>query len=88
MHTKQPHAGHQKLAEELGRVLAKFEAQGISKIEQIALLSQLVGQLTYELPAGAFTNSEVMACVAMNIGSGNVARGELDVLTIGAQRGS
>lgn len=59
---------------ELGGVSAKFEGLGITKIEQIALLGQLIGQLSYEIPNGQYSGAEVMECVAKNVITGNSQR--------------
>jgi hypothetical protein len=73
MHSRQPNAGHHQLVMELNGTLDKFELRGIPKVEQVALLAQIVGRLICECDGRQYTSGELMACVAMNIASGNKA---------------
>jgi hypothetical protein len=71
MHTKDPHVGHQKLYDEITGVLGRAELTGISGIEQIALLSQIIGRKISDLDPNLYEVAEVMQSVARNIASGN-----------------
>ena len=84
MRTQRPHAGHQLFIADIAKASAKHEGLGISKIEQIALMAQLIGQLACELPPNLYPTSEIMGTVAANIVSGNQQRaGESALLGIG-----
>lgn len=86
MHTRQPHAGHQAFVRELGRVSTTHEALGISKIEQIALMAQMIGQMSCDMPIGEISSTELMQTVAMNIVSGNEGRAaELAIIIAAAK---
>lgn len=86
MRDQRPHAGHQSFMKELGGVSARFEGLGITKIEQIALLGQLIGQLSYEIPDGTYTAADIMECVGKNVVSGNQQRSS-DAALVGANGG-
>lgn len=71
MHKGEPHAGHQALYNEIAGRIAQCETAGITKIEIIALLAQMVGRKIAELDPSAYDVGEVMRSVALNIASGN-----------------
>lgn len=68
-HAKTPDLAHQALVDRLHAVLGEFA--GMPKIEQIAMLGQVIGHLIAELPNGAYGPSEVLRAVAANIAQGN-----------------
>jgi hypothetical protein len=82
-HTREPGQGHQLLMAELHGVLDRFETQGITKIEQVALLAQLVGQKISDLDPDEFDNvPEVMQAVALNIATGNAQKGSRHMVEV------
>ena len=69
---RQPNEGHHRLMQELHRVCDVAEGNGIPKIEQIALLAQLIGQHIHHLPPSAgYTAPDIMEAVARNMHVGN-----------------
>lgn len=70
-HTKAPDGAHHALAQDLHGILGRYA--GMPKIEQVAILSQVIGHLITEMPANSYGTGEVMQCVAMNIASGNAS---------------
>lgn len=82
-HARPPGPGHQLLMTELHGVLDKFGAQGITVIEQVALLAQLVGQKISDLEPTEFDNvPEVMQAVALNIAAGNAQKGAREMISV------
>jgi hypothetical protein len=70
-HTKTPDGVHHALAQDLHGILGRYS--GMPKIEQVAILAQVIGHVITEMPANSYATSEVMQCVAMNIASGNAS---------------
>lgn len=70
-HTKAPDGAHHALAQDVHGILGRYA--GLPKIEQVAILSQVIGHLITEMPANSYSTSEVMQSVAMNIASGNAS---------------
>lgn len=70
-HTKTPDGAHHALAQDLHGILGRYA--GMPKIEQVAILAQVIGHLVTEMPANSYSTSEVMQSVAMNIASGNAS---------------
>lgn len=70
-HTRAADGAHNALVQDLHGLLGRYA--GMPKIEQVAMLAQVIGQLVTELPANAYSTGEVMQAVAMNIASGNSA---------------
>lgn len=68
-HARQPGVAHQVLVDRAHALLGEFS--GMPKIEQIAILSQIIGHLVAELPAGSYGTGEVMQAVSLNIVAGN-----------------
>lgn len=68
-HTRTPDGVHHALAQDLHGILGRYA--GMPKIEQIAMLGQVIGHLIAELPNGAYGPSEVLQAVAANIAQGN-----------------
>ena len=68
-HAKTPQMAHQALVDQIHDVLDRFA--GMPKIEQMAMLGQVIGQLGAELPRGSYSSAEVMQAVALNIAAGN-----------------
>lgn len=68
-HLKQPDGAHHALSQDVHGVLGRYA--GMPKIEQVAILAQVIGHLICELPANSYGTGEVMQAVAMNIASGN-----------------
>lgn len=68
-HARAPGMAHQALVDRVHGTLGDFA--GMPKIEQIAMLGQVIGHLIAELPAGSYGPSEVLQAVAANIASGN-----------------
>lgn len=68
-HLKQPDGVHHALSQDLHGILGRYA--GMPKIEQVAILSQVIGHLICELPAGSYGTGEVMQAVALNIAQGN-----------------
>jgi len=79
-HARAPDMAHQALVDQVHGTLERFA--GMPKIEQIAMLGQVIGHLIAELPAGSYGPSEVLQAVAANIASGNqqTARGIADAI--------
>lgn len=75
MFARNPNQGHQLFMRDMHAVCDRFEAQGIPPIEQIAILSQLIGQKCTDLSALAYDSAEVMRCVALGIQAGNSQAG-------------
>ena len=68
-HLKSPDGVHHALSQDLHGVLGRYA--GMPKIEQVAILAQVIGHLICELPANSYGTGEVMQAVALNIASGN-----------------
>ena len=68
-HLKTPDGVQHALSQDLHGILGRYA--GMPKIEQVAILSQVIGHLICELPAGSYGTGEVMQAVALNIASGN-----------------
>jgi len=67
-----PHAAHHALMQDLGGTCDRFEADGMAKVEQIAVLAQLIGSHMHFLPADAgYTPQMILEFVARNIHLGN-----------------
>lgn len=67
-----PHAGHHALMQELGGVCDRAGANGLSRIDQIAVLAQLIGSHIHYLPASAgYTPQMLLEFVARNVHLGN-----------------
>lgn len=67
-----PTAAHNALMQELGGVCDRFEAQGLAKVEQMAVLAQLIGSHMHFLPADSgYTPQMLLEFVARNIHLGN-----------------
>lgn len=83
MHRSEPHAGHQKCFDDIRKRLGQAELMGIPKIELIALLAQIIGRQIAELDGKAFTVSEIMQAVALNIASGNQDEAARSLIGVG-----
>lgn len=70
-HAKEPHDGHHKLLAELKSTCGRFGLQGISDIEQIAILSQLIGAKVHDLDEREYDSGEVMRSISLNLAQGN-----------------
>lgn len=70
-HSKGPGVAHQALMTELHGVMDRFGAGGMPLIEQIAVLSQLVGQKISALDAKLYSSGPVLESVMLNIVAGN-----------------
>lgn len=68
-HARAPGMAHQALVDRAHALLGEFA--GMPKIEQIAMLGQVIGHLIAELPNGSYGPSEVLQAVAANIAQGN-----------------
>lgn len=68
-HVKTPDGVHHALAQDLHGILGRYA--GMPKIEQVAIMAQVIGHLITEMPANSYSTSEVMQSVAMNIAAGN-----------------
>lgn len=67
-----PHEGHHVLMRELGGVCDQAQANGLSRVDQMAVLAQLIGSHMHHLPANAgFTPQMLLEFVARNIHLGN-----------------
>lgn len=67
-----PHAAHHALMQELGGVCDRFEADGLPRVEQIAVLAQLIGSHIHFLPANSgYTPQMLLEFVARNMHLGN-----------------
>lgn len=86
-HAKSPGMAHQALVDRVHATLGDFA--GLPKIEQIAMLGQVIGHLIAELPANSYGPGEVLQAVAANIASGNqqTARGITSALHAANGRG-
>lgn len=67
-----PHAAHHALMQELGGVCDRFEGDGLPKVDQIAVLAQLIGSHMHFLPPDCgYTPQMLLEFVARNIHLGN-----------------
>jgi hypothetical protein len=83
VHARGPNDGHHRLMQDLNGTLDRYEAQGISTVEQIALFAQIIGQKITDLDPLAYDAGEVMRSVAANIAGGNANRAGLIATPIG-----
>lgn len=70
-HTKTPDGVHHALLQDVYGTLGRYS--GMPKIEQVAILAQVIGHVITEMPSNSYGTGEVMQCVAMNIASGNAS---------------
>lgn len=79
-HAKTPDGAHHALSQDLHGILGRYA--GMPKVEQVAILAQVIGHVITEMPANSFSTGEVMQSVAMNIAVGNAAcaRGLADAI--------
>lgn len=70
-HTKTPDGVHHALSQDVHGILGRYA--GMPKIEQVAILAQVIGHVITEMPDNSYGTGEVMQCVAMNIASGNAS---------------
>lgn len=68
-HARRPDGAHNALVQDVHGLLGRYA--GMPKIEQIAMLGQIIGHLITELPENGYGPGEVMQAVALNIASGN-----------------
>lgn len=69
---REPNEGHQRLMADMHRICDQAEANGIPRIEQIAMLAQLIGQHIHHLPPTAgYTPQSLLQSVMLNIHKGN-----------------
>lgn len=69
--TGQPGPAHQALMADMHGLLERYTANGMPLIEQIALLSQVVGQKISDLDAALYETGPVLESVMLNIIAGN-----------------
>lgn len=82
-HTKEPHAGHHQLLADLKSRCGQAGLQGISDIEQIAILAQLIGSKVHDLDERQYDVAEVMESVSRNIMVGNGGAGGQQLIGLG-----
>lgn len=70
-HVRTPDRAHNELVSQVHEVLDRFA--GMPRIEQIAMLGQVIGQIIAEVPTGGYGPAEIMHAVALNIAAGNEA---------------
>lgn len=77
-----PTAAHNALMQELGGVCDRFEGAGLAKVEQMAVLAQLIGSHMHFLPADAgYTAPMLLEFVARNVHLGNMqASGGVNIM--------
>lgn len=67
-----PHAAHHALMQELGGTCDRFENEGLGRIDQIAVLAQLIGSHIHHLPPNTgYTAQMLLEFVARNMHLGN-----------------
>lgn len=74
-HTREPGEAHHKLLAELKGVCGRYGLQGVSDVEQIAILAQLIGAKVHDLDERQFDTGEIMQAISRNIIAGNNAAG-------------
>lgn len=70
-HTKEPGEAHHKLLADLRGVCGRYGLQGVSDVEQVAILAQLIGTKIHDLDERQYDAGEVMRSVSLNIAAGN-----------------
>lgn len=70
-HARTPDRAHQALVHDVHDVLGRYA--GMPKIEQMAMLAQVMGQMIAEIPENTYGTGEVMQAIALNIAAGNDA---------------
>ena len=70
-HTKEPGEAHHKLLAELRGVCGRYGLQGVSDVEQVAILAQLIGSKIHDLDERQYSPAEIMQSVSLNIAAGN-----------------
>lgn len=74
-HTRVPGEGHHKLLAELKGVCGRAGLNGITDVEQIAILAQLIGAKVHDLDERKYEMAEIMQAISGNIVAGNNAAG-------------
>jgi len=87
MIARQPGPGHQLFMEQARGLCARFEANGIPPIEQIALLGQLIGGLISDLDPKFYTTLPVLEALMQNVVVGNEEAGRMRPLIMGVGNG-
>lgn len=82
-HTKEPHRGHHELLSKLRETCGSYGIQGISDVEQIAILSQLIGFKIHDLDERQYDVGEIMQAVSRNIASGNAGAAGQHLIGVG-----
>lgn len=72
-HTRTPAASHQALMTDLHGTLKRFDDNGMPRIEQLAIIAQVLGYVVGKLPDGEHEASDVKRAVALNMEEGNRA---------------
>lgn len=69
----EPGVAHHALITDLHAVLDRY--QSMAAVERVAVIAQLLGQTTVQVPTNEFDSAELMRAVAMNIAAGNANAG-------------
>ena len=74
-HTREPGKGHHQLLSDLKSICGRAGLNGITDVEQIAILAQLIGSKIHGLDERQYDSGEIMLAVSRNIVAGNSAAG-------------